>query len=126
MAGNIVYSKKHYKVIAIGSEYIVYNSKEKIDKRTLRGKTYYKNYKKKKGGMDYLHTHINNYKTAIMLIDCCLKEKLPKHASPSSLEYFCTSILRIMDKDQKDFYNKVEQYKELKKTKKKQVYYNVN
>ena len=122
-SGDIVYSRRNFCIISVGHGYIVVNMKERIDRRTARCKKYY-NKEVKKGGMDKLHTHVKSYNTAVMLINCCIKETLPTKSR--WVDYFIVSLLRISNKEQKDYRNRLELYKETLEHKGKQKYYNSN
>lgn len=69
---NRVYKKRHYNLYQFGNEYIIHNTKKDFNVG---------------------HTHINNYKTAVFLIDLSLHKSIPRHIC----NYFLESLCRISD-----------------------------
>ena len=69
---NRVYKKHNYNLYQFGNEYIIHNTKKEFS---------------------IGHTHINNYKTAVFLIDLSLHKSVPKHIC----NYFLESLCRISD-----------------------------
>ena len=69
---NRVYKKRHYNLYQFGNEYIIHNTRKDFN---------------------IGHTHINNYKTAVFLIDLSLHKSVPRHIC----NYFLESLCRISD-----------------------------
>ena len=69
---NRVYKKRHYNLYQFGNEYIIHNTRKDFNVG---------------------HTHINNYKTAVFLIDLSLHKSIPRHIC----NYFLESLCRISD-----------------------------
>lgn len=69
---NRVYRKRNYNLYQFGKEYIIHNTRKEF-----------------KDG----HTHINEFKTAIFLIDLSIHKSVPKHLC----NYFLESLIRISD-----------------------------
>ena len=69
---NRVYKKRHYNLYQFGNEYIIHNTRKDFN---------------------IGHTHINNYKTAVFLIDLSLHKSIPRHIC----NYFLESLCRISD-----------------------------
>lgn len=67
---NVVYRKKEYKVYSVGNGFIIHNTKYDFETH---------------------HTHINNYKTCIYIINLCIHKSIPYRLST----YLLTSITRI-------------------------------
>lgn len=78
----LLISKKNYKVFYCEEKdnYVVYNTR--------------KEWKSEDG--EYGHTHVDHYDTALYLVDCSLKNKIPKKVN----KYFLISLIRI-SKDKK-------------------------
>lgn len=67
---------------------------------------------------DFAHTHINNYKTAQLLVNLSLHKRVPHHLS----DYLLVSLQRI--NNDAEYVRKVTETLENKH--KKEMYYNVN
>ena len=89
---NRVYRKKYYNLYQFGNEYIIHNTRKEF-----------------KDG----HTHINEYKTAVFLIDVALHKSIPKHLCNYHLE----SLYRISE--DRLYKDKLMRLKESRKKKKR-------
>ena len=68
---------------------------------------------------DFAHTHVNNYRTCIWLIDLSLRKKAPYNIS----KYLLISLIRINSDDK--YVRKLNEILDKKNTR-KEIYYNVN
>lgn len=94
---NRVYKKKQYNIYDMGDGYIIHN----IDKPFNEG-----------------HTHINNYKTAVYIIDLAIHKSIPHHIC----EYFMISLKRLSTDD--DYIRKIDDILESKQNRHHKPYYN--
>lgn len=92
---NQIYQRKHYKVYQTDNGYIVHNCKMK----------------------DFAHSHIQNYKACLWIIDLLIHKKCPYNIP----KYFVISLIRLTD-DEK-YLEKLNAILD-KKSKKKDNYYN--
>jgi len=85
---NRIYKRKHFNLYQYGNEYVIHNTK---------------------GEFSQHHSHLNNYKTAIFLINLALHKTLPK--KPIS-DYLIDSLIRISI--DKDYTSKLQKMKKCK------------
>lgn len=68
---------------------------------------------------DFAHTHVNNYRTSVWLVDLSLRKKCPYNIS----KYLLVSLIRINSDDK--YVRKLNEVLDKKNTR-KEIYYNVN
>lgn len=94
---NRVYKKKQFNIYDMGDGYIIHN----IDKPFPEG-----------------HTHLNNYKTAVYIIDLAIHKSIPHHVHT----YFLVSLKRIST--DKEYIQKIDELLDAKNKKTFTRYYN--
>lgn len=94
---NRIYRKANYNVYDMGEGYIIHN----IKKPFVDG-----------------HTHINNYKTCLYLINLSIHNSIPHHLN----EYFLISLKRLATDE--DYIEKIDKLLETKSNKERQTFRN--
>ena len=96
---DVLYRKKNFVVYRFDNEYIVHNTTKEFHK---------------------YHTHIKNYNTAKFIIDLAIKKSIPRDLNLYLLE----SVARITTDI--NYSSKIRDLIDVKKSKGKKYYYNVN